>query len=290
MIPSLWAAHSPKRCDARPWHFHLHRKRCEASRTRTLRGDFRCLPRWLGWQPLQGADWLVLISHYSGPDPLRFLRVALRIEISTRCVFCVVGRIFMVFFSLPNLVLKLNLNMPKRLRVEAVYRSKTPAYCGSNPRFETSGPANSSTKMAYWKSRFQPAAFLRSVFWATKRFSHPGKEKAHKHKQIFPVIARVGGGLRRGGQGSPDRWPGSKVYVLCAEPKEHKHWGSGYPAVRIGDRGDREIVYVPKIELLMCLFRPLKRGRENGVASFIFRFLPLASFFSLFSFGGKSIT
>ena len=33
----------------------------------------------------------------SGPDPLRFLRVALRIEISTRCVFCVAGRIFIGF-------------------------------------------------------------------------------------------------------------------------------------------------------------------------------------------------
>ena len=42
-----------------------------------------------------------------------------------------------------------------------------------------------------------------------------GKEKAHKHKQIFPVTARVGGGVSRpGGQGSPDRWPGVKS--LCA--------------------------------------------------------------------------
>ena len=110
----------------------------------------------------------------SGPDPLRFLRVALRIEISTRCVFCVAGRIFIGFLSLPNSVLKLNLNVPERLQVEAAYRSKTLAYCGSNPRFETSGPANSSTKMAYWKSRFQPAAFLRSVFWATKLKSDSG--------------------------------------------------------------------------------------------------------------------
>ena len=61
--------------------------------------------------------------------------------------------------------------MSKRLRVEAAYRSKTLAYCGSNPRFEASGPANSSTKMAYWKLRFQPAAFLRSVFWATKHYT-----------------------------------------------------------------------------------------------------------------------
>ena len=62
-------------------------------------------------------------------------------------VFCVAGRIFIGFLSLPNLVLKLNLNMSKRLQVEAAYRSKTLAYCGSNPRFETSGPANSSTKI-----------------------------------------------------------------------------------------------------------------------------------------------
>ena len=95
---------------------------------------------------------LSLCRRLSGPDPLRFLCVALRIEISTRCVFCVAGRIFIGFFVLTKLiVLKLNLNMPKRLRVEAAYRSKTLAYCGSNPRFETSGPANSSTKMAYFR-------------------------------------------------------------------------------------------------------------------------------------------
>ena len=42
-----------------------------------------------------------------------------------------------------------------------------------------------------------------------------GKERAHKQKQIFPVTARVGGGISRpGGQGSPDRWPGVKS--LCA--------------------------------------------------------------------------
>ena len=57
----------------------------------------------------------------------------------------------------------------------------------------------------------------------------------------------MGGGLPTGGQGS-------KVYVLCAEPKEHKRFrpgtrpgGIGFPAGRIGDRGDREIVYVPNV-------------------------------------------
>ena len=53
-------------------------------------------------------------------------------------------------------------------------------------------------------------------------------------------------------RGLPTGGQGSKVYVLCAEPKEHKHFrpgtrpgGFGFPAGRIGDRGDREIVYVP---------------------------------------------
>ena len=50
-----------------------------------------------------------------------------------------------------------------------------------------------------------------------------GKEKAHKHKQIFAVTARAGGGLPTGwGGGLPTKngaAQGSKVYVLCAEPK-----------------------------------------------------------------------
>ena len=57
----------------------------------------------------------------------------------------------------------------------------------------------------------------------------------------------MGGGLPTGGQGS-------KVYVLCAEPKEHKRFrpgtqlgGIGFPAGRIGDQGDREIVYAPNV-------------------------------------------
>ena len=84
-----------------------------------------------------------------------------------------------------------------------------------------------------------------------------GKEKAHKHKhkQIFPVTARAAGGLPTGwGGGLPTGGQGSKVYVLCAEPKEHKRFrpgtrpgGIGFPAGRIGDRGDREIVYVPNV-------------------------------------------
>ena len=47
----------------------------------------------------------------------------------------------------------------------------------------------------------------------------------------------------------------SKVYALCAEPNEHKRFrpgtrpgGIGFPAgYPDGDRGDREIVYVPNV-------------------------------------------
>ena len=55
-------------------------------------------------------------------------------------------------------------------------------------------------------------------------------------------------------RGLPTGGQGSKVYVLCAEPKEHEHFrpgtrpgGFGYPAGRIHDRGDREIVYAPNV-------------------------------------------
>ena len=55
-------------------------------------------------------------------------------------------------------------------------------------------------------------------------------------------------------RGLPTGGQGSKVYVLCAEPKEYKHFrpgtrlgGFGYPAGRIGDRGEQEIVYVPNV-------------------------------------------
>ena len=67
-----------------------------------------------------------------------------------------------------------------------------------------------------------------------------GKKKAHKHKQIFPVTARGGGVSRLGGGGRlPTGGQGSKVYVLCAEAKEHKRFRPGTRPGRIGDRGDR---------------------------------------------------
>ena len=83
-----------------------------------------------------------------------------------------------------------------------------------------------------------------------------GKEKAHKHKQIWGGLptGRGGGFPDRSGGCLPTGGQGSKVCVLCAEPKERKRFrpgtrpgGIGFPAGRIGDRGDREIVYVPNV-------------------------------------------
>ena len=69
---------------------------------------------------------------------------------------------------------------------------------------------------------------------------------------------RVARGLPTGGQGS-------KVSVLCAEPKEHKHFR---PGARPGGSGTRPggsvtgvIVTVFMCQMFRCLFRPLENTR-----------------------------
>ena len=67
----------------------------------------------------------------------------------------------------------------------------------------------------------------------------------------------------------PTGGQGSKVYVLCAEPKEHKHFG---PGTRLGGSGARPGGSVPAaagrsvtgvtekllmFHMFMCLVRPL---------------------------------
>ena len=87
-----------------------------------------------------------------------------------------------------------------------------------------------------------------------------GKAEAHKHKQIFPVTARVGVG------GLPTGWGGSKVYVLCTEPKEYNHLGSD---TRPGGSvtGVTEKLFM--CQMFMCLFRPLNWACDNwGVYQF----------------------
>ena len=57
--------------------------------------------------------------------------------------------------------------------------------------------------------------------------------------------------------------------MLCAEPKEHKRFrpgtrpgGIGFPAGRIGDRGDREILYVPNVYVPFPA--PIKGRKQKG--------------------------
>ena len=75
------------------------------------------------------------------------------------------------------------------------------------------------------------------------RGSCSGTEKAHKHKQLFPMIAWVGPGGQR-----------SSVYVLCAKLKEHKHF-------RPGTQPEGSVTGVTQklfmCQMFMCLFWPL---------------------------------
>ena len=80
-----------------------------------------------------------------------------------------------------------------------------------------------------------------------------GKEKAHKHKQIFPVTARAGGG------GLPTGWGGGvsrpvargQKFMCCVRNPRNINVFVRVPgreaAGRIGDRGDRETIYVPNV-------------------------------------------
>ena len=106
----------------------------------------------------------------------------------------------------------------------------------------------------------------------------PGSQerKRHiKHKQLFPVTARVGGG----GAGLPTGWPGglptggqgSKVYVLCAEAKEHKHFRPGTrPGGSVTRSGGSVTGVTEKLfmcQTFMCLFWPLGSGIAARVAT-----------------------
>ena len=91
-----------------------------------------------------------------------------------------------------------------------------------------------------------------------------------------------GGGLPTGGQGS-------KVYVLCAEHKEHKRFrpgtrpgGIGFPAGRIGDRGDREIVYVPNVYVPF----PAPTTVRHRQPTFLQNLVDVSDIFYFFLLGG----
>ena len=69
---------------------------------------------------------------------------------------------------------------------------------------------------------------------------------------MFPVTARVGGGSPdRVARGLPTGGQGSKVYVLCAEPKEHEHFR---PGTRPGGSVTGVIEKLFMCQMFMCLF------------------------------------
>ena len=75
------------------------------------------------------------------------------------------------------------------------------------------------------------------------------------------MTARVGVVSRPGGQGPPDQWPWVKVYVLCAEPKEHKYLRPGIRPGGLGTQPGGSVTGVTEklfmCQMFICLFRPL---------------------------------
>ena len=64
---------------------------------------------------------------------------------------------------------------------------------------------------------FRPERYMcyqRLVFFVRFQGFLSGKKKAHKHKQFFPVIARIRGG------GLPTGWPGVKRLCAVCRTKE----------------------------------------------------------------------
>ena len=104
-----------------------------------------------------------------------------------------------------------------------------------------------------------PDKFQTPSGWVLK----PGKEKAHKHKTNFSGDCPGppgGGSPDRVARGLPTSGLGSKVYVLCAEVKEHKHFRPGTrPGGSVTGVTEKLFMY----QMFMCLFRPLSNKRQN---------------------------
>ena len=89
-----------------------------------------------------------------------------------------------------------------------------------------------------------------------------GKEKAHKHKQIFPVTARVGGGL-------PTGWPevsrpaarGQKFMCCVRNPRNINIFVRAPGREESGSRPGGSVTGVTEklfmCQMFMCLFRPV---------------------------------
>ena len=75
------------------------------------------------------------------------------------------------------------------------------------------------------------------------------------------MTARVGGGLDRVARRLLTGGQGSKVYVLCAEPKENKYFRPGTRPGGSGTRPGGSVTGVTEklsmCQMFICLFRPL---------------------------------
>ena len=98
-----------------------------------------------------------------------------------------------------------------------------------------------------------------------------GKEKAHKHKQIFPVTARAGGVSRPVARGQ-------KFMCCVRNPRNINVFvrvpGREAPGSRPGGlvTGVTEKLFM--CQMFMCLFRPLKKG-TCGHGKFVGTYQPL---------------
>ena len=89
-----------------------------------------------------------------------------------------------------------------------------------------------------------------------------GKEKAHKHKQNFPVTARVGRVSRPGGGGGlPTGGQGSKFMCCVRNPKNINIFVRVPGREDSGTRPGGSVTGVTEklftCQMFMCLFRPL---------------------------------
>ena len=91
----------------------------------------------------------------------------------------------------------------------------------------------------------------------------PGKEKAHKHKQIFPVTARVGGGVSRPVGGGVSRPVArGQMFMCCVRNPRNINVFVRVPGrEESGSRPGGSVTGVTEklfmCQMFMCLFRPL---------------------------------
>ena len=95
-----------------------------------------------------------------------------------------------------------------------------------------------------------------------------GKEKAHKHKQIFPVTARAGGGLLTGWGGVSRPVARGQKFMCCVRNPRNINVFVRVPGrEESGSRPGGSVTGVTEklfmCQMFMCLFRPLPPPPED---------------------------